>query len=112
MVARGRVWTLLGLLRLHLAAPPPGADPAAKYALLRQHTLSLLSLRVEPELAVRRQYQRLPGGWLCLRMWLCGEVAVHSLSFRRRGACWLHSIYISMAPPQQPSHVLTALLKK
>jgi hypothetical protein len=62
MAARGRVWALLGLLRLHLAAPPPGADPAAKYAQLRQHMLGLLSLRVEPELALRRQYQRLPGG--------------------------------------------------
>lgn len=61
LVARGRVWALLGLLRLHLAVPPPGADPAAKYALLRQHMLGLLRLRVEPELVVRRQYQALPG---------------------------------------------------
>ncbi|GAB4814208.1 hypothetical protein N2152v2_001254 [Parachlorella kessleri] len=62
LVARGQVWALLGLLRLHLAVPPPGTDPAAKYALLRQHTLSTLSLRLEPELSVRRQYQQLPAG--------------------------------------------------
>lgn len=42
--------------------PPPGADPAAKYGLARQHVLSLLRRQVEPELAVRRAAAALPGG--------------------------------------------------
>jgi midasin len=56
------VCSLLGLLRLHLLLPPAGADPAAKYSLVRQHTLGMLRCQVEPELAVRRQYSCLPGG--------------------------------------------------
>lgn len=65
LLARGRVWALLALLRLHLLLPPVGADPAAKYGLVRQHTLSLLRCQVEPELAVRRQHAALPGAPLC-----------------------------------------------
>lgn len=62
LLARGRVLALLGLARLHLLVPPPGADPAAKYGLARQHVLSLLRCQVEPELAVRRAATALPGG--------------------------------------------------
>ncbi len=39
---RGAAWVLLGAARLHLAAPPPGADPAAKYAHKRDHLLAVL----------------------------------------------------------------------
>ncbi len=60
--ARGEAWALLGLARLHLLAPPPGADPAAKHALLRRHALELLAWRVRPELAARGSYAALPGG--------------------------------------------------
>jgi hypothetical protein len=62
LAARGKVWALLGLARLHLSAPPAGADPAAKHAQLRGHTLSVLTWHVDPELAARQQYARLPGG--------------------------------------------------
>lgn len=62
LLSRGRVLALLGLARLHLLVPPPGADPAAKYGLARQHVLSLLRCQVEPEQAVRRAAAALPGG--------------------------------------------------
>ena len=61
LLARGHVWALLGLLRLHLLLPPVGADPAAKYGLVQQHALSMLRCQVEPELAVRRRVAALPG---------------------------------------------------
>ena len=61
MLARGRVWALLALLRLHLVQPPAGADPAGKYDLVRQHVLDLLRFQLRPELAVRRQCTALPG---------------------------------------------------
>ena len=60
--ARGRCWALLGLLRVQLLVPPAGVDPAAKYGLLSDHTLGLLRIQLEPELAIRRQAQQLPGG--------------------------------------------------
>ncbi|KAL4440107.1 hypothetical protein ABPG75_003108 [Micractinium tetrahymenae] len=62
LAARGRVWALLALARLHLLLPPAGADPAAKYGLVQRHALSMLHCQVEPELAVRRQAAALPGG--------------------------------------------------
>ncbi|KAG7670517.1 hypothetical protein KSW81_003079 [Nannochloris sp. 'desiccata'] len=62
LAARGQAWALLGLARLSLVVPPPGTDPAASYDLFRQHSLRLLTLQVEPELVVRRQYAALPGG--------------------------------------------------
>ena len=37
VLVRGRAWALLGLARLHLAAPPPGADPTTKRALQAAH---------------------------------------------------------------------------
>ncbi|MEW5303413.1 MAG: hypothetical protein WDW36_006109 [Sanguina aurantia] len=58
----GRAWTLLGLLRLHLVAPPPGIDPAGKYSLKRDHLDSEIHGSIAPELQVRTQLQRLPGG--------------------------------------------------
>ena len=39
---RGAAWVLLGAARLHLASPPPGADPAAKYSHKRVHLLAVL----------------------------------------------------------------------
>ncbi|EIE25917.1 hypothetical protein COCSUDRAFT_12734, partial [Coccomyxa subellipsoidea C-169] len=39
---RGAAWVLLGAARLHLASPPPGTDPAAKYAHKRAHLLAVL----------------------------------------------------------------------
>jgi len=59
---RGQAWALLGLARLALVVPPAGTDPAASYDLFRQHTLRLLTWKVQPELVVRRQYAALPGG--------------------------------------------------
>ncbi|MEW5309894.1 MAG: hypothetical protein WDW38_001740 [Sanguina aurantia] len=46
----GRAWTLLGLLRLHLVAPPPGIDPAGKYSLKRDHLDSEIHGSIAPEL--------------------------------------------------------------
>lgn len=34
---QGACWAMLGLLRLHLAAPPPGIDPAGKHLLKANH---------------------------------------------------------------------------
>lgn len=59
---RGQAWALLGLARLALVVPPAGTDPAASYDLFRQHTLRLLTWKVEPELVVRHQCAALPGG--------------------------------------------------
>lgn len=56
------MWALLALARLHLLLPPAGADPAAKYGLVRRHALSMLRCQVQPELGVRRQAAALPGG--------------------------------------------------
>lgn len=50
---RGRAWALLGLLRLHLALPPPGADPAAKRALKAAHLAALAEQELAPELQAR-----------------------------------------------------------
>lgn len=49
---RGKAWTMLGLLRLHLAAPPAGADPVGKYALKKAHLERMLSEDVLPETQV------------------------------------------------------------
>ena len=57
----GRAWALVGLLRLHLLVPPAGADPAAKYGLLQEHSLLRLQLQVNPELTVRQEVAALPG---------------------------------------------------
>ena len=50
---RGRAWALLGLARLHLAAPPPGADPAAKRALKAAHLDAQAAEDLLPELQAR-----------------------------------------------------------
>ena len=57
---RGAAWVLLGAARLHLASPPPGTDPAAKYAHKRAHLLAVLD-DVLAELEVRPR-QLLPPG--------------------------------------------------
>ncbi len=54
---RGRAWALLGLLRLHLALPPAGADPAAKRALGAEHLDARLAEELLPELQVRMRLQ-------------------------------------------------------
>ena len=50
---RGRAWALLGLAWLHLAAPPPGADPAAKRALKAAHLDARAAEELLPELQAR-----------------------------------------------------------
>lgn len=50
---RGRAWALLGLVRLHLAAPPPGADPAAKRAMKAAHLDARAAEELLPELQAR-----------------------------------------------------------
>lgn len=52
MQARGKAWVLLGMLRLHLAAPPAGADPVGKYAYKKAHFDRLLAEDVLPETQV------------------------------------------------------------
>lgn len=52
MQERGRAWVLLGMLRLHLAAPPAGADPVGKYAYKKAHFDRLLAEDVLPETQV------------------------------------------------------------
>ncbi|KAL0028971.1 hypothetical protein WJX77_009058 [Trebouxia sp. C0004] len=58
---RGSTWVMLGMLRLHLAAPPVGTDPVGKYALKKAHIERRLTDDVLPETEVRQQLQRLPG---------------------------------------------------
>jgi hypothetical protein len=50
--ARARAWTLLGLARLHLVAPPPGTDPARKAELRRGHLLAVIEQQTDPEIQV------------------------------------------------------------
>ena len=49
---RGRAWLLLGLLRLQLAAPPAGTDPAGKYAVKQAQAERRLQEEVLPEMEV------------------------------------------------------------
>ena len=62
LAARGLALALLGLARLHLALPPPGADPAAKYILQQGHLLDVAANWLQPEISVREQAALLPGG--------------------------------------------------
>ena len=52
---RGSAGVMLGMLRLHLAAPPAGADPVGKYAFKKAHLESRLAENVLPETEVRSQ---------------------------------------------------------
>lgn len=52
MQQRGSAWVMLGMLRLHLAAPPAGADPVGKYAYKKAHFDRMLSEDVLPETQV------------------------------------------------------------
>ncbi len=49
---RGSAWVMLGMLRLHLAAPPAGADPVGKYAFKKAHVERVLNEDVMPETEV------------------------------------------------------------
>jgi len=49
---RGRAWVMLGMLRLHLAAPPVGTDPVGKYALKNAHIEHRLTDDILPETEV------------------------------------------------------------
>lgn len=51
---RGSAWVMLGMLRLHLAAPP-GADPVGKYASKKAHLERRLAEDVLPETEVGSQ---------------------------------------------------------
>ena len=44
---------MLGMLRLHLSAPPAGADPAGKYAYKKAHFDRMLTEDVLPETQVK-----------------------------------------------------------
>ena len=46
---RGKAWAMLGMLRLHLVAPPAGADPAGKYSLKATHLERILQQDILPE---------------------------------------------------------------
>ena len=46
---------MLGMLRLHLAAPPAGADPVGKYAFKKTHLERRLAEDVVPETQVGSQ---------------------------------------------------------
>ncbi|KAK9833665.1 hypothetical protein WJX74_002204 [Apatococcus lobatus] len=60
---RGRVWSMLGLMRLHLVMPPTGGqDPARRPALKAEFLSGTVSDVLEPELEARQLYQRLPLG--------------------------------------------------
>ncbi|EFJ44763.1 hypothetical protein VOLCADRAFT_121252, partial [Volvox carteri f. nagariensis] len=50
LARRGRAWVLVGLLRLHLVVPPPGIDPAGKYALKRRHLEGIVVHELQPEI--------------------------------------------------------------
>ena len=52
MRQRGTAWVMLGMLRLHLAAPPAGSDPVGKYAYKKAHFDRMLSEDVLPETQV------------------------------------------------------------
>ena len=62
MASHGRTWLLLGVLRLHLASPPRGIDPAGKYLLAARHLRRSVAAHVDVEAAVRRGMRLLPGG--------------------------------------------------
>jgi len=49
---RGSAWVMLGMLRLHLAAPPVGTDPVGKYALKKAHIEHRLTDDILPETEV------------------------------------------------------------
>lgn len=49
---RGSAWVMLGMLRLHLAAPPVGTDPVGKFALKKAHIERRLTDDVLPETEV------------------------------------------------------------
>ena len=52
-VSRGRVWSMLGLMRMHLVMPPSGGqDPARRPALKAAFLSGTASDVLEPELEV------------------------------------------------------------
>ena len=53
---RGQAWAMLGMLRLHLTAPPAGADPVGKYAYKKAHMQRMLEEDVLPETQVSLQH--------------------------------------------------------
>ena len=57
---RGNAWAMLGMLRLHLVAPPAGADPAGKYLLKAEHLERILKQDVLPQTQVSASLQVLP----------------------------------------------------
>ena len=84
---RGTAWVLLGAARLHLAAPPPGADPAAKYAHKRDHLLALLD-DVLAELDVSRSLPPPP-------------ISIHVI----KAACLFAACRPCMLPPHREHQV-------
>ena len=58
MRQRGSAWAMLGMLRLHLSAPPPGADPIGKYAYKKAHFDRMLTEDVLPETQVSSMAQQ------------------------------------------------------
>ncbi|KAK3274512.1 hypothetical protein CYMTET_17303, partial [Cymbomonas tetramitiformis] len=62
LVRRGRVWALLGLLRMHLLLPPGCADPAAEAAETLAQVRDRLARDAEPHAAARAWEASAPGG--------------------------------------------------
>ena len=63
LVWLGKAWMLLGYLRLRLAAPPVGIDPATKHQFKARHLSFSLAFDMKPELAIRQDIQSIPGGF-------------------------------------------------
>lgn len=61
LAQRGRLWMLIGALRLHLLLPSDGCDPAAKYSHQRDHFKELLADK-RLEIEVRETVERLATG--------------------------------------------------
>jgi midasin len=61
LAQRGRLWMLIGALRLHLLLPSNGCDPAAKYSHQRDHFEELLADK-RLEIEVRETVERLATG--------------------------------------------------
>lgn len=59
----GKMWALLGCLRLQLVLPPQGLDPSGRASLKLHHIKQNLEHQIVPELQIRVKLRDLPGGW-------------------------------------------------
>ena len=63
LVCLGKAWVLLGYLRMRLAIPPVGVDPATKQQFKARHLSFTLASDMRPELAIRKDIQSIAGGF-------------------------------------------------